>query len=942
MAIYHFSANIISRSQGRSVVACSAYRTATELFDERYEKTHDYTKKADVAYCEIMLPQDASLGLSDREKLWNAVERSEKRKDSQLAREIQVSLPRELTLEQNIELIKEFVKEEFVDIGMIADIAIHIDKSSDGDLQPHAHVMLTMREVTLEGFGQKVVQWNAKENLLVWREHWAEVTNRYLALNGHDLTIDHRSNKIRGIDLEPQHKIGTTISRHQLNRIIDHERIAFENGEKIFLSPQIALDALTRQQSTFTHQDLARFINRHTKDAEQFERVYEKVKADEQIISLGFDDKERERFTTREMLEIEKSMIEQSSGLLGRLEHDVHTSSYVEGLKQRELSSEQRNAYDHLLAKGDLKCVIGFAGSGKSYLLGAAKEAWEHDGYRVLGATLAGIAAENLTASSGIESRTLASRLYYWERGEQLLTSRNILVIDEAGMFGSRQMEQLLKYVQEAGAKAVLVGDPQQLQAIEAGAAFRAIIERSGYVELTEIRRQEFEWQRNATKEFARGNIEEGLIKYKAHDNIHEFETSAVAKKAMVELWNDARISERQETQIMLSYTRKDAAELNAMARSERQKLGELGESHILQTSKGYKDFAQNDRIYFLKNNRDLGVKNGSLGTIEKIENNQLTVRLDKDNSEKLKQIMVDLGKYNHIDHGYAATIHKAQGVTVDRAYLLASKHMDCHATYVAMSRHRQSADLFYSREEFNNEKALTEVLGRERTKDVTIDYSFNQIKDKFAENRNIEVSVNLAKQVERSLVFEITNVRENEQTNENIHKNINEKNYEKISERKNEKVISERQAKGNDRDPNHPTHSSQKENDVNLEKLKNLSFEGQYEKQRQKDIDELMAFKKQFEKENPELAQKLANEMLPEPQKRALLVEKAIRELNAQIKQNPRDFKPKEELRELISKVAKDKKLMENLKEHAPGLTAQIKVKAKQLERERNICRSL
>ncbi len=924
MAIYHFSAQTISRSQGRSAVGCSAYRSAMELFDERYGKTHDYTKKEDVAYSEIMLSKDAPLWMMDREKLWNYVESCEKRKDAQLAREIQVSLPRELTLEQNIELIKEFVQKEFIDKGMIADVAIHTDKSSDGELQPHAHVMLTMREVTMEGFGQKVREWNAKENLLEWREHWAEIANRHLALNGHDITIDHRSNLDREINLEPQHKIGTSNSRHQLDRIVDHECIAFENGEKIYRDPQIALDALTRQQSTFTNQDLARFINRHTKDAQQFERVYEKVKASEQIISLGFDEKDRERFTTKEMLEIEKRMIQRSQQMVNRTAHNVSINSHFEGLRNRQLSDEQRNAYDHLLEKGDLKCVVGYAGTGKSYLLGAAREAWERDGYRVLGATLAGIAAENLQASSGIESRTLASRMYYWDRGEQLLTHKDILVVDEAGMFGSRQMEQLLKHVQEAGAKAVLIGDPQQLQAIEAGAAFRAIIERTGYVELTEIRRQEHEWQRQATKEFARGNIEEGLTHYKAHDNVHEFETQAFAKKAMVELWNDARIANIDQTQIMLSYTRKDAAELNDMARNERQKLGELGEAHILSTVKGHKEFAENDRIYFLKNERNLGVKNGSLGTVEKIEHNQLTVKLDKEKSQGLenKQIVVDLDKYNHIDHGYAATIHKAQGVTVDRSYLLTSKHMDGHATYVGMSRHRESADLFYSREEFNNEKALNYALGRERAKDVTIDYSYDQIRDKFAENRNIEVSEMLAKEVERSSSIEKANEKENTRTNE----------------KPTEKEINEQRIKDIDREPQ---HLSQKENEVNLEN-KSLNFEAQYKEQRQKDIDELMAFKKQFEKENPEISKKLASEMIPEPEKRAMLVEKTIRELNEQVKQNPRDFRPKEELRELISKIAKDKELMENLKERAPALTAEIKVKAKELERDRNICRSL
>ena len=138
---------------------------------------------------------------------------------------------------------------------------------------------------------------------------------------------------------------------------------------------------------------------------------------------------------------------------------------------------------------------MGFAGTGKSYLLGAAREVWEKQGYRVLGATLSGIAAEGLAGSSGIESRTLASRLYYWDKGEQRLTANDVLVVDEAGMLGSRQMARVMEEVQASGAKVVLVGDPEQLQAIEAGAAFRAILERVGFEELTEIRRQREVWQ---------------------------------------------------------------------------------------------------------------------------------------------------------------------------------------------------------------------------------------------------------------------------------------------------------------------------------------------------------------------------------------------------------------------------------------------------------------
>ena len=393
MAIYHFSGTIISRSQGRSAIACAAYRSGEELHDERLDKTYDYTRKQDIEHTEILLPKGAPEWMADRQKLWNFVEATENRKDAQLSREFNFSLPREISIENNIALTREFVQKNFVDKGMVADVAIHNDKMPDGQMQPHAHVMLTMREVTPDGFGKKVREWNAKENLLQWREAWAEHANRHLLLNGIDVKIDHRTLEKQGIDLEPQYKIGPIAASSRMARFEDHQRIAYENGERIFKDPTIALNANTHQQSTFTQQDLARFINRHSLDADQFHRVFEVVKLSNEIVSLGKDDNQKERFTTKEMLSVESKMMDHA----------------------KQLTGEQLDAFNHITKSDDLSCVIGFAGTGKSYLLGAAREAFENEGYRVVGATLSGIAAENLTGSSGIETRTLASRFYYWD-----------------------------------------------------------------------------------------------------------------------------------------------------------------------------------------------------------------------------------------------------------------------------------------------------------------------------------------------------------------------------------------------------------------------------------------------------------------------------------------------------------------------------------------------
>ncbi len=213
MAIYHFSAKVISRGSGSSALAAAAYRSASRLHDERLDRHHDFSNKAGVVHSEVMLPDGAPEQFYDREQLWNAVEAAEVRKDAQLAREVEFAMPRELDQAEGIRLARDFVQREFVDRGMIADLNVHWDIGADGEAKPHAHVMLTMREVGEEGFGAKVREWNRTELLTHWREAWAEHVNKRLAELDIDARIDHRSLDAQGIDLEPQNKIGPAAAR---------------------------------------------------------------------------------------------------------------------------------------------------------------------------------------------------------------------------------------------------------------------------------------------------------------------------------------------------------------------------------------------------------------------------------------------------------------------------------------------------------------------------------------------------------------------------------------------------------------------------------------------------------------------------------------------------------------------------------------------------------
>jgi Ti-type conjugative transfer relaxase TraA len=757
MAIYHLHVKVIGRGSGASAVAAAAYRAAARLRDERIDRSHDFTAKRGVVHSEVLLPDGAPEELSDREHLWNTVEACEVRRDAQVAREVEFALPRELSPAEGIALARDFVQAEFVDQGMIADLNVHWDRTDDGLPKPHAHVMLTMRSVDEDGFGPKVREWNRGTLVERWRERWASYANQRLAELDIDSRIDHRSLEAQGIALEPQDKIGAPAQRienagmDRADRAEMHRAIARGNGERILADPTFGLDAITHQQSTFTNRDLARFAHRHSDGAAQFNAVLSAMHGAPDLVALGIDGRGEPRFSTKGMIAAEQRLQRAADLLAGTRRdgvRDVHRAAAIVKARQRGLilSGEQAEALAHVTDDRGLGLVVGAAGTGKSAMLGAAREAWEAAGYRVRGAALSGIAAENLETGSGIAAQTLASLEQAWVHKRDLLTDRDVLVIDEAGMVGTRQLEWVLSKAAEAGAKAVLVGDPQQLQSIEAGAAFRALHDPHGGARLGEVRRQREDWQRGATRDLATGRVDAALQTYDAHGHVHAAATREEAREALIDGWDRDRQGAPDASRIILTHTNHEVRALNLAARDRLRAAGDLGEEVDLTVERGSRSFATGDRVMFLQNDRGLGVKNGTLGTIEAVDRQSMTVHTDDG-----RAVRFDLKDYNRIDHGYAATIHKAQGMTVDRTHVLATPGLDAHSTYVALSRHRDWVELHYARDDFASRERLARTLGRDRAKDMALNYAGIDPVQDYAERRGIRFGgrvVDLAKRL--------------------------------------------------------------------------------------------------------------------------------------------------------------------------------------------------
>ncbi|THV12795.1 Ti-type conjugative transfer relaxase TraA [Rhizobium rhizophilum] len=793
MAVPHFSVNILGRGKGGSAVMSAAYRHCARMTFEREGRLVDYTRKQGLAHEEFVIPQDAPdwlrVMLADRpvssasEAFWNKVESIEKRSDAQLARDVTIALPIELSTSQNIKLVRDFVAQQITARGMVADWVYH-----DVPGNPHIHLMTTLRPLTEDGFGQKKVVvagpdgralrndsgrivyeiWaGGREDFNAFRDGWFACQNHHLARAGIDLSVDGRSFEKQGIELAPTIHLGVgtkaierkaRVAREKapLDQLARQEELRLENSERLKRNPLIVLDMICRERSVFDARDVARILHRHIDDAGQFQSLMARILQSPEVLRL---DRERldfvtgtrtlAKYTTRELIRLEAEMANRANWLSRRESHGIKQQVLERVFVRHDrLSDEQKTAISHVAGNERIAAVIGRAGAGKTTMMKAAREAWEAAGYRVVGAALAGKAAEGLEKEAGISSRTLSSWEHAWAVGRDPLDARSIFVLDEAGMVSSRQMAFFVEAIVQAGAKLVLVGDPEQLQPIEAGTAFRAIAERIGYAELETIYRQREQWMRDASLDLARGYTARAVEAYEAKGKLIGAELKGDAILGLIGDWD--RDYDPAKSMLILAHLRRDVGLLNRLARERLIARGVIDIGFAFRTAEGRRDFAAGDQIVFLKNEGSIGVRNGMLGKVVEASAGRLVVEVG--DSEHRRRVSVEERFYNNLDHGYATTVHKAQGATVDRVKVLASLSLDRHLTYVAMTRHREDLGIYYGRRSFAKAGGLVGILSRRNTKETTLDYAggrFYGAALRFAEARGLHL-INVARTMAR------------------------------------------------------------------------------------------------------------------------------------------------------------------------------------------------
>jgi len=470
-------------------------------------------------------------------------------------------------------------------------------------------------------------------------------------------------------------------------------------------------EGLTKERSSFTRRDVLQALASELPvgadvGIDELERLADRFLGSDRVVVLvegarrgevlGVDGSvipsvsDERRYSTPELLKRERQVLDFADGSRATRRGVGHETAVERAIRRRPtIAGEQAEMVRRLVLDGDgVAVVIGQAGTGKTYALAAAREAWEGSGYRVVGASLARRAAIELEDGAGIESQSVAALLEAL-RGRPLSTlpRRSVLVIDEAGMVPTRALAEIVDHVDRVGAKLVLVGDDRQLPEIGAGGAFGALAKRLPAIELRENRRQVAVWEREALALLRAGDADGAVRRYARRGRIVVDEDGDAVRRRLVGDWWRAG---DPEGAVMIAHRRRDVTDLNGRAHALMRAAGALGD----EVQVGELRIAAGDRVVLRRNDRRLGVVNGERGIVRGVDDGELVVQLGGRRVRLERKYVKDA-----VSLGYAITGHAAQGMTCSQTFVLATDGLSKEWAYVALSRGRDANRLYVTRE---------------------------------------------------------------------------------------------------------------------------------------------------------------------------------------------------------------------------------------------------
>lgn len=780
----------------------AAYITGEKLHEERRGITANYANRDDVTYSGTLAPEWAGDEFRDTEKAWNAFEKQAdkfaetyyKTKETQdkfkasaqTGMKVVLAFPKELSAEDHKEILHNIMQKSFIDKGHVVTFGVHAEEGN-----PHAHLLVSHwtieKDNTISSFKNRDLY--SRAGLKFQREMYANEVNHILEKRGLDVRIDHRSYKEQGIDLIPTIHEGwyakSLADKGLSSRVVEeNNKIREENQQRISEYPEIVFKELTSKRATFSELDALKVVQDRMLDhPELSQHVFDSVMDKAIHIGHGFD--RHKRFTSPEYHQKEQTLLQDFEKLsCVTVDRKIDPLSIQSQLNYQrsgggKISEQQEAAVQMLCSDKAVTVLVGRAGTGKTTsVLQPVVALHQQAGFKVMGMALAAEAAKNLAVETGCKAETIAYYTHRWKQIPELQaalatdkltqkernkaiqnlesyqktlpTKDTVIIVDEAGMVGTKDWYQLVAMASRAGAKLIVCGDDHQYKAVDAGDVFRKSIEiadaKGCMAEVSYIFRQNADWMKQASMELAQLETTTALMAYENKGHVREADTESEMVRLLAMDYVEKIKNNSTYSGVVLTSTNDTRLALNKEIREHLQANGLLNEDMIQHQGKG---LALGERIVFLANDRGqfhvksssgkLAVKNGTQGTIESIEpiliadekrdrnghvvslkemSSQLTVRIS-DN----EKVTFNLSDYKHIDHAYALTGHKSQGQTVDWSMVHLSKNLDAYGLYVMMTRHRDDTTLYHNKEEVASFSKFADNI-RVGYKDLAVDYT--------------------------------------------------------------------------------------------------------------------------------------------------------------------------------------------------------------------------
>ena len=745
---YHMSVKVVSRGKGHNAVAAAAYRSGELLqeisepdinLDEKSHKSinYDYRRRHGVMSSFIMAPRNAPAWATNRGRIWNKVEESEKRVDAQLAREVVVSLPsvdifnhlntenKEKRLQEFYKkILKRYVNDNFIKEGMIADIALHKPSEKNDERNYHAHIMLTMRKIGNDHeFGPKERSWNSPAKLESWRRQWGRVVNDTLKNNKIEAFVDHRSYKERGLDIGatmPRGKVGNQLEKNGVETSVGNENRKVENDnllghkylEKVFehspMAPEHEILAAIKRAGYEDERAVKKHLER--------EGMLIRMRSSETNITT--------KMFAFEPMKTRAEVMKTRAESLSKRNNFGIPSDVVQSITRKRGDKMVRDALNYTAQGQGFKVIESSNNGHKKTYLSSCREMYKTAGYDVI-SVARNNTGKDVFKSAGFNKGVLTYRDLLRRFGDRYSGAKSktqkVIIVDEADQLSPLQDQEIFNTANKIGAKLIYLGSPK-------ANSKRLWHSQFGYYKMLtayKTLRQKFLNTQKKTQlireAFTNAQVKEAIMlqQKRSASYVNSYKDAAHAKQGVLDSWFN-NMKKKKDRRFILTATDKDAEVFNFAIQQKRLDKKHLSPHQGKIFTVSYQSDQQTtlrrdmflywgDQIQFKKSYKNLGIEEGTKATVRIHHSDYSLLELDDG-----RVIKINLQEHNGFDLGYAGRVVSNTDHNLEQGYLYHSKANALDDAPLLYQMSKQPVKLFYSEGTTSDIDALSsQLLGR-------------------------------------------------------------------------------------------------------------------------------------------------------------------------------------------------------------------------------------